>query len=103
MLVLSNLQHGQRYVPSPNLEQQLADIEKILDVLRVVPVGTSLKKEMLNEAIWQVADAAGNTDHVTKGGSLGPASGPSESAKSSPLRTCTEDPSNETQNDVLEM
>ena len=56
----STLRHRERYVESPKTAQQLADVRVLLDVLRSLPIGLSLKKKMLVGAIWQICESTGS-------------------------------------------
>ena len=56
----SNARHQKRYVESPKTAQRLADIRKLLDSIRRLPIGQSLKKTMLVHSIWQVSESTGS-------------------------------------------
>ena len=60
---LSKLKHRERYVPPATLHRQLAEIKIVLDAIRLLPVATPLKRDMLDCALWKVAHATGNTQH----------------------------------------
>ena len=49
-----------RYVPPGSLRRQLAEIELLLDRIRLIPIAEPLKKRMLIHAIWEVAFATGS-------------------------------------------
>lgn len=67
MPFLSDARHRQRYAPIPTLQPQLADIKIVLDAIRLLPIATPLKKDMLTGALWQVAYATGNTQRKFMG------------------------------------
>jgi len=61
MLFCSGSKHRDRYVPRPNLKQQLADVKTVLEALRLLPIATPLKKDLLDKTLWHVTFATGNT------------------------------------------
>jgi hypothetical protein len=63
MPLLSRLKHRERYVLPAALHQQLAEIKIVLDAIRLLPIATPLKRDMLDCALWKVAHATGNTQH----------------------------------------
>ena len=46
------------------LQQRLAEINIVMDVIRLLRITESLKKRMLGHAIWEVAFATGNTQRA---------------------------------------
>jgi len=61
MPFLSGPRHGDRYVPPSDLLQRFADIKLALGALVALPIGAALKKDLLDELLWQVTFATGNT------------------------------------------
>ncbi len=57
----SGPKHGDRYVAPGDLPQRLADIRLVLAALTGLAIGTPLKKELLDQVLWQVTFATGNT------------------------------------------
>jgi hypothetical protein len=53
--------HQQRYVVPHDLQQRLPDIRTALAAITVLPIGATLKKDLLDELLWQVTYATGNT------------------------------------------
>jgi hypothetical protein len=63
----STLKHRERYLPPADLERQLADIKIVMDAARNLPIAMPLKRDMLDETLWQVAYATGNTQRKFMG------------------------------------
>ncbi len=63
----SGPEHRSRYVPPSDLQQRLTDIHVVIDAIRVLPINKALKHDMLDEAIWQVTYATGNTQSTFMG------------------------------------
>ena len=63
----SDPKHCDRYVPSSDLPLRFADIKLVLGALVSLPIGTALKKDLLDEVLWQVTFATGNTQNKFMG------------------------------------
>ena len=57
----SGPRHNDRYVPPSDLPQRLADIKLVLGAIPGLPIGIALKRDLLDEALWQATFATGNT------------------------------------------
>jgi len=58
---LSGPKHRNRYVPPADLQHRLGDVKIALDAIRLLPIAIPLKKDLLDELLWQVTFATGNT------------------------------------------
>ncbi len=56
----STAKHKELYIESPTTAQCLADIRKLLDCIRRLPIAEKLKRDMLKHGIWQVSVSTGD-------------------------------------------
>jgi hypothetical protein len=60
MPITSDTKHRHRFVATARTTQRLAEIRVLLDGIRQLPIGLALKRTMLIQAIWQVAECTGS-------------------------------------------
>ena len=49
---LSGPEHRRPFSPPPSLQEDVKDIKKVLEALRVLDIARPLKRRMFSEALW---------------------------------------------------
>ena len=60
MPILSTPKHAYPYLPSPNEEEHLADVETLIRDLQRIKINPRVQKMMLDRAIWLIVELTGN-------------------------------------------